>query len=93
VGLLAFAVAVPMSFRIGLFLYLPPLLEFVPYSEGNAKLGRYLAENRSSDTTIAVAAAGAIPFYSGLRTIDMFGLNDPYIAHHPVEIVPLNWLK
>jgi hypothetical protein len=82
-----------MSFRIGLFLYLPPLLEFVPYSEGNAKLGRYLAENRSSDTTTAVAAAGAIPLYSGLRTIDMFGLNDPYIAHHPVEIVPLSWLE
>jgi hypothetical protein len=33
------------------------------------------------------------PVITGLRTIDMFGLNDPYIAHHPVEIVPLSRLE
>ena len=32
--------------------------------------------------TIAVAAAGAIPYYSGLRTIDLHGLNDRWVAHH-----------
>jgi arabinofuranosyltransferase len=32
--------------------------------------------------TIATTAAGAIPFYSGLPTIDMHGLTDPWIARH-----------
>ena len=53
------------------------------YLEGNIKLGRHLAATRSPDTVIAVAAAGAIPFYSGLPTIDMYGLNDAHIARVP----------
>jgi arabinofuranosyltransferase len=53
------------------------------YQEGNERLGRYLARTRSPDTRIAVAAAGAIPYYSGLQTIDMYGLNDAHIAHEP----------
>ncbi|HEY8048086.1 MAG TPA: hypothetical protein VIE63_02860, partial [Ramlibacter sp.] len=32
---------------------------------------------------IAVLDAGAIPYYSGLRAIDMVGLNDAHIAHLP----------
>lgn len=35
--------------------------------------------------TIAVAAAGAIPYYSKLRTIDLLGLNDEWIARHGRE--------
>jgi arabinofuranosyltransferase len=35
-----------------------------------------------SQVTISAGAAGAIPFYSGLRTIDEFGLNDRWIAKH-----------
>jgi hypothetical protein len=34
-------------------------------------------------TVIAVTAAGQIPYYSGLRTHDMLGLNDPHIAGLP----------
>jgi len=41
-------------------------------------LGRDL--NYSSNITIAVTAAGAIPFYSKLRTVDMLGLSDKWIA-------------
>lgn len=36
------------------------------------------------DVTIAVMAAGAVPYYSGLRTIDMLGLSDPWIARNGV---------
>ncbi|AKV01378.1 acyltransferase 3 [Labilithrix luteola] len=36
------------------------------------------------DITIAVMAAGAIPYYSDLRTIDMLGLSDPVIAREGV---------
>jgi arabinofuranosyltransferase len=32
-------------------------------------------------TLLAVDAAGKIPFYSGLPTLDMYGLNDVHIAH------------
>jgi arabinofuranosyltransferase len=43
-------------------------------------LGMYLKENHS-DQTLAIDAAGKVPFYSGLETIDILGLNDPVIAH------------
>ena len=33
-----------------------------------------------------VVAAGAIPFESGLETIDMLGLNDEHIAHRDLEV-------
>ena len=36
------------------------------------------------DVTIAVMAAGAIPYYSDLRVIDMLGLSDPWVARHGV---------
>lgn len=32
---------------------------------------------------LAVDAAGALPFWSGLECIDMLGLNDKYLAKHP----------
>lgn len=35
-----------------------------------------------TNALIATHAVGAIPFYSGLKTIDMWGLNDPEIAAH-----------
>ena len=37
------------------------------------------------DPLVAVDAAGSIPFYSGLRSLDMLGLNDAYIARHRGE--------
>jgi hypothetical protein len=33
--------------------------------------------------TIATAAAGALPYYAGLPTLDMLGLNDYYLPRHP----------
>jgi hypothetical protein len=33
--------------------------------------------------TIAVTAAGSLPYYSGLPAIDMLGINDRYLATHP----------
>jgi arabinofuranosyltransferase len=64
--------------------FLPAMREgMLVYQEGNAKLGRWLASNRPPDTAVAVAAAGAIPYYSGLPAIDMYGLCDPAIARRP----------
>jgi hypothetical protein len=32
---------------------------------------------------LAVSAAGTLPYFSGLPSLDMLGLNDRYLAHHP----------
>lgn len=53
------------------------------YQHGNEKLGRFLARHADSGSLVAVAAAGAIPYYSRLPTIDMYGLNDAHIARVP----------
>jgi arabinofuranosyltransferase len=39
-----------------------------------------------SDVTIATSAAGALPYYSGLTTIDMYGLNDKWVARNGVVV-------
>jgi arabinofuranosyltransferase len=52
--------------------------------EGVGKtLGRLFA-GEDEGVTIATTAAGAIPFYSRLRTIDQLGINDEWIARHGV---------
>ncbi len=49
--------------------------------EGWITLGHWLNRQAQPNDTLAIDAAGIIPFYSALYTIDMFGLNDLYIAH------------
>lgn len=43
-------------------------------------LASWLKSNYPADTVIAVNAAGAIPYLTGFKTIDMLGLNDKHIA-------------
>jgi hypothetical protein len=45
------------------------------------EMGRYLAGLPYPNASVAVIAAGALPYYSGLPAIDMLGLNDRNIAH------------
>lgn len=48
-----------------------------------ASVGNTLREAFGArDPLVAVDAAGAIPFFSGLRSLDMLGLNDAHIARH-----------
>ncbi|MGD8608430.1 MAG: hypothetical protein PVH21_14130 [Myxococcales bacterium] len=54
-----------------------------PISVMAATVGNTLREAfEDRDPLVAVDAAGAIPFYSGLRSLDMLGLNDAHIARH-----------
>jgi hypothetical protein len=48
------------------------------------RIGQVLGEAfpHDRDVTIAVTAAGAIPYYSQLKTIDILGINDQWIARH-----------
>jgi len=48
-------------------------------------MGKWLYEHEDPETYIAVDAAGQIPFYSDLKTLDLYGLNDLTIAHRQVE--------
>lgn len=44
-------------------------------------IGRWLAQREPATTRIATSAAGAIPYYSRLYTLDVLGLSDAWIAH------------
>ncbi len=48
-----------------------------------ARAGLAIAAHTSPYATIAVHAAGQIPYYSQRTTIDLLGLNDPVITHGP----------
>jgi hypothetical protein len=50
------------------------------------EMGRWLHDNVPATTTIAVIPAGAIPYESGLTTIDMLGLSDEHIAHRDLPL-------
>ncbi|MCD4652323.1 hypothetical protein K8T06_00115 [bacterium] len=49
------------------------------------ELGLHLRGVSIEDDLVAVIPAGKVPFYSGLRTLDMRGLCDSHIAHVPIE--------
>jgi len=78
-----------MAMSVLLFAVTLSLLEYkqLIISEDNAQyemhwsmFGKWLKSNVPPETVIAVGPAGKIPYYSGLYTIDMWGLNNAYIA-------------
>ncbi len=48
---------------------------------GLTALGEYLKETAPPDATLAIDAAGVVPYISHLSTLDMLGLSDYHIAH------------
>lgn len=53
-------------------------------TQARVTAGKWLAHNVPPGTWIAVDAAGQVPYFSGLPTIDMFGINDVHIGRMPV---------
>ena len=47
------------------------------------ELGRFLGRPEHRGKTLAVDAAGKVPYYSHLAAIDMLGLTDKHIGHRP----------
>jgi tetratricopeptide (TPR) repeat protein len=45
--------------------------------------GRWLASNSDSSTVVAASTIGALAYYGGVTLVDMLGLTDSTIAHHP----------
>ncbi len=57
--------------------------KFDSNSANNIRLGLLLKEVCAEDAVIADFWAGAVPYYSGLTTIDMLGKSDKHIARRP----------
>ncbi|MBU8934844.1 MAG: hypothetical protein KOO62_12715 [candidate division Zixibacteria bacterium] len=53
------------------------------------EVGLWLKANFPPETLIATNAAGSLPYYSELPTIDMLGLNDVHIAHRKIPSMGL----
>jgi arabinofuranosyltransferase len=54
-------------------------------SQARVAMGQWLRDHVPGDTFIAVDAAGQIPYYADLQTLDMFGVNDVHTGHLEVE--------
>jgi hypothetical protein len=52
------------------------------FADQCSAIGQHLADVAPAGTTISTTAAGAIPYYSRLRTLDQKGLSDEWIAHN-----------
>jgi len=63
-------------------LHLEPLGWTRLYAQRWRGIGQWLASARAENDSTAVGAAGALPFYSDLPNLDLFGLNDAEIARH-----------
>jgi arabinofuranosyltransferase len=50
------------------------------------EVGRWLRQNSPPGALVAVGAAGRIPYYSRLRTLDILGLTDLHIAHLDIRL-------
>jgi hypothetical protein len=58
------------------------------------RVGKSLRGLLGADASIALMPAGAIPYYSGLRTLDMLALNDPVVAREKMRFtstLPGHW--
>ena len=55
-------------------------------NEHYAAVGAWLKDEYPPETVVALNAAGIVPYVSGLRTIDMLGLNDVHIAHRAMDL-------
>jgi arabinofuranosyltransferase len=56
---------------------------FAPkFATYRAAMGKTLASLRRDDDLMVTDTAGMIPFYSKIRTVDLIGLCDAYIAEH-----------
>jgi hypothetical protein len=62
--------------------HLEPLGWTREYALRWAAVGRWLADLARPGDTMAVGAAGAMPYFAGLPNLDLFGLCDAHIAHH-----------
>ncbi|KAF0151939.1 MAG: hypothetical protein FD143_1549 [Ignavibacteria bacterium] len=86
------------SYEIGLVSKMKIYAEFIRSKQEESKI-RSMSKNKKMCNKISVAMStiGAFSFYSSARVIDLVGLTDEYVAHHPNEVegidneLPLLW--
>ncbi|UCC79354.1 MAG: hypothetical protein JSW64_13950 [Candidatus Zixiibacteriota bacterium] len=90
---MAFFIVAVLAFNITMwnFVYFIPHIKKSRVAEFGREVGTWLAANVPGDAVIATNTAGSIPYYSGLKTIDMLGLNDPHIAHRRIPEIGTGW--
>jgi len=52
------------------------------FAEQCTAIGEHLRDTAPADASMATTAAGIMPFYSRLYTVDVLGLNDEWVAHN-----------
>ncbi len=82
---LSLAFAYRSSYRGERELYALPF-EVRLASQSRKAAGEWLRRNAPPDALLLVDAAGQMPYYSGLRSIDLFGLTDAYLAHQRITV-------
>lgn len=58
----------------------------VPVADGRREVGEVLAGYRGRGYALVTSEAGLLPFYSGWRSVDAWGLNDPEIARRGLTV-------
>jgi arabinofuranosyltransferase len=56
------------------------------YTEDRAAIGRWFGRHARPDDYMVVGGAGAQVYWSGIRSLDAFGLSDEYIAHRVAPV-------
>lgn len=77
-------VSILTIFQLGIIFVDPRFHYTVQKYDRWITLGNHLARQNTGQV-LAIDAAGKVPFFSGMKTIDMFGLNDVTIAHQSVS--------
>jgi len=52
------------------------------FHEQCTEIGKHLRDTADPEASMAITAAGIIPYYSRLYTVDILALNDEYVAHN-----------
>ena len=84
-GAVSVAMAYRSSYRGERELYALPY-EVRLASQARRAAGTWLREHAPAGSLLLVDAAGQVPYYSGLRAIDLFGLTDAHLAHQRITI-------
>ena len=63
--------------------YKQQINDFGRFTSGLIEAGERIKQMTKPDSTIAVVDAGALAYFSERQTIDIIGLNNTQIAHHP----------
>lgn len=65
-----------------------------PYErDGRLEMARMLADYRGKGYVMAVTEAGLLPYYSGWDAVDVWGLNDQFVAHNGLTVEYLDSKK